>query len=328
MTRHFCTYFDARYLSRGLALYESLLRHAQPFTLYALCLDVETAHTLTTMGVRHVVVVPIGDLEKADPELREARANRTRVEYYFTVTPVLPLYLFSRFPRIDLLTYLDADLYFFENPAAVLQEMSASSVMVVGHRFPEAMRHLAETFGCYNVGLIAFRNDDRAHGCLQWWRARCLERCSAQPVNGGFADQKYLDEWPRRFDGVHVAQHPGAGVAPWNLEGLNITEADGRILVEGCPLVFYHFHDLRMTTAISFEVDNSGFGVSKRSAAVKRIYRPYLGELQAQHRRLRGVRGAARSPRDVGRWSDRVRWLINAKHWVVAGPLWHEVKLR
>lgn len=82
--RHYCTYFDHRYLARGLALYGSLARHAQPFTLFVLCLDEPAREALSRLGLPEVQVIALEEFEKGDEALREAKQNRSLVEYYFT----------------------------------------------------------------------------------------------------------------------------------------------------------------------------------------------------------------------------------------------------
>src|SRR5262249_7359903 len=68
--RHFCTYFDHRYLAQGLALHESLARHCRQFTLWALALSPEAEHMLSALALPTLRVVPLNELEAFDSELR------------------------------------------------------------------------------------------------------------------------------------------------------------------------------------------------------------------------------------------------------------------
>jgi len=154
-----------------------------------------------------------GGLEAGDPELAAVKGTRSRVEYYWTATSALLCQIIKRQPDIGLLTYLDADLYFFSSPLPLYRELAQGSVLIVGHRFAPAYRYLESIAGRYNVGLLMFRADERGQQVLDWWRARCLEWCYDRPEHGKYGDQKYLDEWPDRFPGVVVSQLPGAAWA-------------------------------------------------------------------------------------------------------------------
>src|SRR5437588_187943 len=62
--------------------------------------------------------------------------------------------------------------------------------------------------------------------------------------DGKLGDQKYLDDWPQRFDGVSVLEHVGGGVAPWNVTNYTVHERGGRPWVDDVPVIFFHFHSL------------------------------------------------------------------------------------
>lgn len=245
MTSYYCTYFDANYLIKALALFESLEQQETcEYRVFAICMDELSRVLLTRLAVPNVECVPMHAVERHDLALLAAKKDRSVVEYYWTATPSVVLWLLEQHPDIDLLTYVDADLYFYSSPQAIRDELGDGSVLIHGHNFPQEMRHLEE-YGKYNVGLIAFRNDERARLVLRWWRNRCNEWCRSEPSAGRFADQKYLDEWPISFDGVHVIANPGAGVAPWNHSRYRFSRDDqDRALVDGSPIIFYHFHSL------------------------------------------------------------------------------------
>ena len=105
---------------------------------------------------------------------------------------------------------------------------------------------MAQAWGRFNAGTILLRGSAEADEALSWWRDRCLEWCHRVPEAGRWADQRYLDEWPRRWPGVGVVSHPGAGLAPWNGYHHELSCTDGAVLVDGRPLVFYHHQGLRL----------------------------------------------------------------------------------
>ena len=68
-------------------------------------------------------VVSLDELEAHDPALLSTKTDRTPVEYCWTATPALPLYMLETRPELDEITYLDADLLFFADPEPLFEEM-------------------------------------------------------------------------------------------------------------------------------------------------------------------------------------------------------------
>ncbi len=278
MCYYFCTYFDKYYLPRGVALYNSLRRHCTDFRLWVLCMDAESYATLSTMALTDVVLIRLEDFERGDTELRQAKSTRNLIEYYFTCTPSLPLYILRHAPEVDLITYLDADLYFFSDPAPIYEEMNGKSIAIIPHRFPESMKHLDKS-GTYNVGWLSFRRDEEGLACLRWWRERCNEWCYDQIEPDRFADQKYLDQWPRLFTSLSVIQCKGANLAPWNVANYELRDEAGRIVVDGQPLIFFHFHGLKVLFAGVYDSGLTLYKVRLKKVLRQRVYRTYLEEL-------------------------------------------------
>ena len=281
---YFCTYFDSNYLTRGLALYRSLVRHTMPFRLWVLCFDDLTHEILQKLALPQVHPILLADFECGDEQLLRAKGNRSRIEYYFTCTPSLPLYILRNHPEVDVITYLDADLFFFSEPSPIYQELGGGSVLIIGHRFPPHLSHL-ETRGIYNVGLLSFRRDDAALQCLHWWREQCLAWCYDRVEERRFADQKYLDDWPTRFQRVVVLQHKGAGLAPWNVANYCLRMDNGQVAVDSQPLVFFHFHGFKQVRQWLYQPGLVEYRVRADSLLKRYIYGPYIRELQgAAHR--------------------------------------------
>jgi hypothetical protein len=242
----FATLFDVHYLPRGLVLYNSLRRVCPDFRLRVLCMDGATKAVLDALGLPSLEAISLDELEAHDQELALVKRTRTRVEYCWTAASAFCLYCLEREPGLRVITYLDADLVFYDDPAAIFAELGDGSVLLTEHRYARRWQWLERDSGRFNVQLVTFRRDARALAALRWWRARCLEWCHDRVEDGRFGDQRYLDDWPERFDGVRVVRHPGAGLGPWSSGRFALELRDGRVLVDGQPLLFHHFHGLRI----------------------------------------------------------------------------------
>jgi hypothetical protein len=279
MKYFFCTYFDENFLPRGLTLIESLKKHAGDFKIFILCLDDKTQRYFTENPESYIQPIKLTDLENADPELAASKENRSRVEYFFTLSPCLPLYILNTFPEGDHITYLDSDLYFFSSPQPMYEELGSKSIYIIPHRFPPHLKHL-EAYGVYNVGCQIFRNDPAGKKCLEHWRMQCIDWCYDIPEKDRFGDQKYLDQWPVIFkDNVALSRHPGANLAPWNFSNYKLTLKEGKVKVNQEDLIFYHFQRLRF---IGERLVTHGIDVYKSEPdriLKNHVYAPYLGSL-------------------------------------------------
>jgi hypothetical protein len=297
---YFCTYFDRHYLPRALALYRSLSAHCENFHLFALCMDDESHQALETLGLPGITTVRLQELEQSNAELLRTKAERSKVEYYYTCGPCFLLYVLQRHPEVGFITYLDADLFFFSTPQPIFDEMADHSVGIIEHRFTKRQSKL-KRFGNYNVGWISFRRDECGLECLRWWAERCIEWCYDRVEENRFADQKYLDEFPARFESVRVIQHKGANVGPWNVTNYPITQHGEEIRVDGEPLIFFHFHGFKALSSWLFDTNLGSFHASPSRLLRQKVFGPYIRELKS----LRPYAGPVRSLRTSSRNQSR-----------------------
>lgn len=271
---HFCTYLDHNYLPKFLTLHESLMRYAKgDFLIHVLCLSRQCSEILEDISLQNVTTIPLAELEQAQPELAQAKANRSTIEYYFTLTPCLPRHILDG--GVAQVTYLDADLVFHSDPQYLFDEAKEASVIITPHRFAPGIAHLAEN-GLYNVSWLTFSDTPQGRACLDWYWESCIEWCYDKVEADRFADQKYLDRFPVDFADVHVLEAPGAGLAPWNMNGHDITVGPKGVLVDGTPLVFCHMHGFKRIDSGMYESGLAAYGSTMTPELHDHIFLPYL----------------------------------------------------
>lgn len=270
---NYCTYFDKNYLSRGLALYNSLLRtHKTKFHLYIVAFDKFTYNFLKKKNFKFITCVYFKNFENR--ELKKVKKDRTLVEYLWTCTPSIILFFIQKY-KLSSCTYLDADIYFFSNPKIIYKNQSDYSVFITSHNY-HPQYDQTKTSGKYCVQYLTFKNNKAGLKVLNWWSKQCIKWCYNRVEDNKFGDQKYLDIWPKQFLGVIVANHLGAGVAPWNVKRFTIKKNKKTYILEDnkyYDLIFYHFHDLKF-----FFKNNLVFlsSYELRKDAIDNIYMPYI----------------------------------------------------
>ena len=271
--REFCTLFDSNYLIKAVAMHRSLLATGADFHLTCFCFDDEAKRIMDALELPRLSTVALAELEEFDRELLSVKTDRTQTEYCWTATPALPRYMLANRPEIEEATYLDADLLFFADPEPLFEEMGGDSVLITPHRYSPEYAH-QEINGVYNVQFLVFRRDERGLGALEWWHERCIEWCYYRLEDGKLGDQKYLDDWPERFEGVHVLQHKGGGLAPWNISQYDMRREGERTMVDDDPLVFFHYHRVSLSRNGRHRWEPPGYAITPEQREL--VYDPYL----------------------------------------------------
>ena len=327
--RHYCTYFDSGFLCQGLALSRSLLAREPSSVLWVLALDTECERVLGLLREPNLRIVGLSAVEADDPELAAAKANRSRVEYYFTLSPVWPRWLLKRYPEIEQITYVDADMALFGSLDPVFQAMdeARASVLVTAHRFPSWLTAY-ERHGRFNVGILSWRRTPAGIACLDRWRGECLTWCYDRLEADRYADQKYLDAWPAALgNDLCVLEHAGVNYAPWNWRSCPwIVGRDGRVGVGGMPLLLFHAARFRpLLGTIWWQSGHLDYGVMPfrlRNA----IYGPYARLLMEARATVRTIRPGFDFPRRSARLGRSYLQglflrLVAGSDWLRVGPL-------
>jgi len=272
---NYCTLFDSNYLTRGVAMYESLYKHSSDFHLYIFAFDDRAYDMLNKLELSNATIISLQEFE--DDELLALKDSRSAGEYCWTCTPSIIKYSIDRY-GLDSATYLDADLYFFDDPSILIDEMGEDSVLITEHRYSPQYQHYSDLSGIYCVQFMTFKSDESGMKVLNWWREACNEWCYARYEDGKFGDQKYLDDWTTRFRSIHVLQNIGGGVAPWNIEQYDISDSSFN-------LIFYHFHNYKFLQRDRVELSRYKF----RRDDIELLYKPYTRHLESISDRLKTI---------------------------------------
>jgi hypothetical protein len=272
-------------------MHESLDEQSSDFHLYIFAFDSLTEEILLKLNLNYVTVVSLYEFETV--ELKEVKKDRSIAEYCWTCTPSIISYVIEHY-NISECTYIDSDLFFYSDPSVLLSELSMykKNVLITEHRFSYLPRLYEEKRGGkFCVQFITFRNEENSLKILNIWREQCIKWCYARYEDGKFGDQKYLDEWPDLFDNIHILQHQGGGIAPWNLQRYNFYKNGNSIKgrtkspVSEFSVVFFHFQYVKSLENGSYDLGWYLLGPKLK----KLFYVPYLMKIKAIETKLKDI---------------------------------------
>jgi hypothetical protein len=279
-TKHICTYFDYNFLPRGLALYNSIKKFHSDFILYALAFDNETYDFLINLNYENLKPVSFETYNNFFNTNQEKYDDRK--QYFFSATPNFCLYIFEKYESVDLLLYLDADVYVFNSLDNLYEEVDGASIAFCSHRFHPVFELLSKNYGRYNVGVNFFRRSEIGIRCLSEWKKECDEWYPDKPGYAlkFFSDQIFLDDWPARYQEIKIINNIGVNTAPWNIANYTFSIKNDLYSINQDPLIIYHFSSLIKIDSALWN-GNTIFFFGSIKGALLHMYIKYISEIES-----------------------------------------------
>lgn len=188
-------------------------------------------------------VLRLEDLPLPLVELQRIAAAYDPAEFTAALKPHLLQFLLEQ--RVTAAVYLDSDIVLFAPLDDVAEAAASDAMVLVPHAtrpLPRDGRRVDETAilgrGVYDLGFLAVGQAGREF--LRFWSERLRRDCYTDEANQRFRDQRWVDLAPGMFD-CHIVRDPGYNVAVWNVDQRDLDRDAHRYVVDGRPLVFFHF---------------------------------------------------------------------------------------
>ena len=179
----------------------SLLHFDPQSTIHVLVFDEPCKRVLHDVFGSAIQVTGTDELHSKNQRLRTLRESRAAWAYYATHKPVFARFVLESSPQPASVTFVDADMQFFADPAPAYDEVRTAAIGLSPHRFPASRQALA-VYGTFNAGWIYWRTGEAARHSLADWESACMEWCEPEVQSDGrFMNQGYLSGWPDRYPG-------------------------------------------------------------------------------------------------------------------------------
>ncbi len=237
----FCTIITKSHLPYATTLFQSIQKFGveSRFVVYV----VDGGADAPDAGIE--VLTP-DDLasEPLEAQIRAKYYRQNTDKYRWSMKPVLIGKLLRS--GCEKVIFLDSDLYFFEDPTFLFEELDDHNVLLTPHWRCSLPGRDANDFyrnfthGIFNAGFVGVNRN--AVPALEWWANACVFRCEKNKPTGLYDDQRYLDLVPVLFENVKILRHRGCNVANWNImESPRSIKGSDVVIQSAYPIIFIHF---------------------------------------------------------------------------------------
>lgn len=248
-----CTIIARNYLPHARVLGESLLENNPESSFAVLVVD-------DRAGAQRARSEPFRMLRLSDIGLDSREIGRLAGIYDVTElsTAVKPIFLqWLLAEGVDHMIYLDPDIKVYGSLQEAVDLALTHGIVLTPHTtvpIPRDGRRVGSAnilaSGVFNLGFLAVRRNTTDF--LAWWWEQTRRDALSDVAQMMFTDQRWIDLVPCMFNHA-VLRSSAYNVAYWNLHGRRVIRKDGRYLVDGEPLRFFHFSgfDLRKPYLLS-----------------------------------------------------------------------------
>ncbi len=253
MSVHAFTSFSFSYLNRARVLASSLRRQHPDWTIWAIVTDrAPPGFELDLARENFDIALTVEDLFGGETE--RWLFGHDVVEACTAVKGRAAAHILGR-EDCDKLFYFDPDIAIFNRLDPLVEMLDDRAVILTPHQVtpdpranPRAIRDNEVTsldYGVFNLGFAGIHDEPEGRRFVAWWEDRLADWCHDRLDIGVFVDQKWCNLVPCFFDRVGIVRDPGYNVASWNLSQRRLVfDDDGRALINGQPLRFFHFTKL------------------------------------------------------------------------------------
>lgn len=216
----------------------------------------------------YISIVWIEDV--ADNQFYKNAFKYDVIELTTAYKPYLAMNLAIKNPENNIL-FFDPDIMIFENLIEITYELINYDFILTPHKseieYDPHKNIQLQKFGYFNLGFFAFKPNKNSIKILDWWWRQCKQMAFNEVHSGMFTDQKWMSLSTFYFDNILILRNKNMNVSWWNLHERKIEILNDSFVVEGKPLVFYHFsafHSKSKITKREFELgENSNLILNK-----------------------------------------------------------------
>jgi hypothetical protein len=185
-------------------------------------------------------------------------------EFCTSIKPASFLYFIEK-TEYQKIIYLDPDIYIYSSFSPIYEILEHYSIVLTPHITTIKDIYLGDLqessfmgSGVFNLGFCGVSRTSTSNKMLSWWHERLLDKCFNDSYNFYFTDQKWMDFLPCYFssDELHISNHLGMNIAPWNFFEREIFIENGNIKVRNrekeiesieFPVIFVHYSGYNYT---------------------------------------------------------------------------------